>query len=188
MEGRHEEGIHREDDMRTEIAQKDLGICRACLGRVEAGEWASTEGGQTIHTGCASWRSENRVIGHTESSGFLFSESEDAAIERAKEILGVDRMVFDGPSAMQIDVPRLAGQLARVYSLMADGKYRTLEQIALATGCLETSASARLRDLRKTKFGRHTVIARPVDGVPLVYEYRLLLNEEKAIDERLNAA
>ncbi len=86
------QGVYREGRMRTEIATTDMGLCPACDLRMEAGEWVSREGGETIHTGCLSWRSENRVIGHTESSGFLFSESEDAAIERAKEVLGVDRI------------------------------------------------------------------------------------------------
>jgi len=174
--------------MRTEIAQTDLGLCPACSLRVEAGEWASREGGETIHTGCLSWRSENRVLTHSESGGFLFSESEDAAIERAKEVLGVDRMVFDGPSAMQIDVPRLAGQLVRVFELMKDGKHRTLSQIASASGCLETSASARLRDLRKAKFGGHEVVSRHSADLPGVFEYQLLLNKKKETDGRQRAA
>jgi hypothetical protein len=71
---------------------------------------------------------------------------------------------------------------------MKDGKYRTLRQIADATGCLETSASARLRDLRKPKFGAYSVDARRTECVGLVYEYRLLVNEEKETNERRNAA
>lgn len=164
--------------MRTEIAKSDLGLCGACGLRMEAGEWVSQQGGGTIHTGCLSWRSENRVVSHTESSGFLFSDSEQAVIEHAKEIVGVKSITFDGPSAMQVDLPRLAGQLVRVFELMRDGKYRTLSQIAVSIGCLETSASARLRDLRKARFGKHSVVSRQVEKSSGLYEYALTLNEE----------
>lgn len=54
---------------------------------------------------------------------------------------------------MQLDLVATSkpmnGQLRRVYELMSDGGKRTLREIARDTGCLETSASARLRDLRK---------------------------------------
>ena len=46
------------------------------------------------------------------------------------------------------DIPRLERQLEKVAGLMSDGQWRTLEQIAMATGAPESSASARLRDLR----------------------------------------
>jgi hypothetical protein len=155
---------------------------------MEAGEWVSTEGSQKIHTGCLSRRTENRVISHDETSGFLFSETAQEVIDKAKETLGVRQIAFDGLTAMQIDIPRLAGQLVKVFELMSDGKFRTLTQIANATGCLETSAGARLRDLRKARFGSHTVISRQVKGAALVYEYRLIVNERKEVDEQRNAA
>lgn len=50
------------------------------------------------------------------------------------------------------DHDRLATALGRVYQLMSDGQWRTLPEIAEACGCSEAGASARLRDLRKTKF------------------------------------
>jgi hypothetical protein len=121
-------------------------------------------------------------------SGFLFGDAENASIETAQEVLDVKRIQFDGATVLQIDTPRLAGQLARVFALMLDGKFRTLSQIAGVAGCLETSASARLRDLRKARFGSHTVVSRQVPGSPLLYEYRLIINERKEIDGRRNAA
>jgi hypothetical protein len=123
----------------------------------------------------------------TQSSGYLFGQPERAIIDHAREVTGAKTINFDGESIMQIDTARLAGQLARVYSLMVDGRYRTLSEIAVQTGCLETSASARLRDFRKAKFGGHTVLPRRVEGVQGLYEYKLVLNQ-KENDERRNAA
>ena len=62
-------------------------------------------------------------------------------------------MTFDGQTATAADTPRLNAQLQRVQSLMEGGSWRTLAQIATYTGDPESSISARLRDLRKTKFG-----------------------------------
>lgn len=54
----------------------------------------------------------------------------------------------------QYDRVRLSGLLAAVFNLMADGRWRTLAEIvaAIERGT-EASVSARLRDLRKQKFG-----------------------------------
>jgi hypothetical protein len=69
------------------------------------------------------------------------------------------------------DDKRLTGQIERVYSLMADGKWRTLKEIALATGDPEASVSAQLRHLRKERFGGHTVERQHIKRG--LYEYRL---------------
>lgn len=47
------------------------------------------------------------------------------------------------------DRERLGRQLCAVVELMADGKARTLQEIARETGFPEASISARLRDIRK---------------------------------------
>ena len=76
------------------------------------------------------------------------------------------------------DFIRLSGQLRKVYSLMSDGKWRTLRQISDICGGSEAAVSARLRDLRKVKYGVHTVLREHVgDGL---FMYRLLVNEEEA--------
>jgi hypothetical protein len=175
----------------AQIATKDLGNCAGCGTRVEVGEWFDPDRGAGIrHTGCKSWRGSGNVTRPNDypQSGFLFSNSDEVVIEHAKEVLNLKSISFDGPTAMQIDVPRLSLQLTRVFELMKDAKYRTLREIANLTGCLETSASARLRDLRKPKFGSHAVDARRAECAGLVYEYRLLVNQEKETDERRNAA
>ena len=65
--------------------------------------------------------------------------------------------MFDGKTYEPSDGPRLGVQLAQVASLMRDGQWRTLYEIAHATGCPTQSVSARLRDLRKPRFGGYTV-------------------------------
>lgn len=67
---------------------------------------------------------------------------------------------FDGREGYDesLDADRLRGQLKTVYDIMSDGKARTLQEIlALVGHGSETGISTRLRDLRKKKFGGHTV-------------------------------
>ena len=65
---------------------------------------------------------------------------------------------FDGETFdPALDHDRLTKQIGRVYDLMIDGKWRTLHQISEATGDPESSVSARLRDLRKDRFGGYQV-------------------------------
>ena len=55
------------------------------------------------------------------------------------------------------DARRLAGQHARVLAFMRDGWWHTLAEISERTGDPEASVSARLRDLRKPRFGSHVI-------------------------------
>lgn len=74
------------------------------------------------------------------------------------------------------DHARLTGQMARVSRLMRDGVWRTLGDIAAATGDPPQSISARLRDVRKAKFGGGTVERRRRDEAraPGLWEYRMV--------------
>lgn len=82
---------------------------------------------------------------------------------------------FDGDTFNQcLDGPRLTGQLYRVSSAVKDGRWRTLFEISSKTGDPEASVSARLRDLRKSRFGGFNVERRRIAGG--LYEYRLLGN------------
>ena len=75
----------------------------------------------------------------------------------------------------EYDDARLTGQLRRVYSLMIDGVWRTLQDISLATGDPQASASAQLRNLRKSRFGAHTVNKRSRgDRERGLFEYQLI--------------
>jgi len=68
---------------------------------------------------------------------------------------------FDGPAYdPTFDRARLTGQALRVWRCMADGRWRTLQEIADSTGDPESSVSAQLRHLRKKRFGEHTVLKR----------------------------
>jgi hypothetical protein len=81
-------------------------------------------------------------------------------------------MDFDGSTFNQPrDGGRLTEQFWRVRDLMMDGAWRTLAQIAEGTGAPLQSASARLRDLRKERFGSYTVERRYVANG--LYEYRV---------------
>jgi DNA-binding Lrp family transcriptional regulator len=69
------------------------------------------------------------------------------------------------------DRERLARQLRAVRVLMADGSGRTLREVSAAVGAPEASVSARLRDLRKARFGAYTVERRHVERG--LFEYRV---------------
>jgi len=74
------------------------------------------------------------------------------------DIFAVPDARFDGDDYVdERDRPRLSGQIQRIYNLMADGLWRTLEAISRATGDPPASVSAQLRHLRKKRFGGHTV-------------------------------
>lgn len=68
--------------------------------------------------------------------------------------------MFDGKTYTPSDGPRLGRQLAQVASLMRDGQWRTTQ-----------SVSARLRDLRKPRYGSHPVERRRVSAG--VFQYRV---------------
>lgn len=69
------------------------------------------------------------------------------------------------------DEVRLNWQAQRVFACVKDGRWWTLHDLAARTGCPEASVSARLRDLRKWKFGGMTVERRNQGGG--LWEYRV---------------
>jgi len=108
----------------------------------------------------------------------------DQATYKAWEESGGDPLVppgpdFDGETYDPAqDKLRLATQLDRVRELMRDGKWRTLAEISAAVSVPgapspEASTSARLRDLRKPKFGAYTVERRRVARARGLWEYRM---------------
>lgn len=79
---------------------------------------------------------------------------------------------FDGATfEPALDADRLTSQLRNVREWMCGGAWHTLRAIARGTGYPEASVSARLRDLRKPKFGGYAVERRRVTGG--IYEYRV---------------
>lgn len=86
-----------------------------------------------------------------------------------------EHTLFDGRTfEPHHDAIRLSGQLARVRDLMSDQRWRTLAEIVDAVGGSEAGVSARLRDLRKSRFGGFTVDRRR-RGAPSagLWEYRV---------------
>lgn len=74
------------------------------------------------------------------------------------------------------DYARLAGQQRAVWAVLTQfPRWWTLRELSVAVGASEASVSARLRDLRKPKYGGHTVERRRVTGG--LYEYRLIPRE-----------
>jgi hypothetical protein len=68
--------------------------------------------------------------------------------------------------------PRLKKQLVRVYDVLAEGVWLSLSDISVLADAPEASASARMRDLRKKKFGGFDLETRVLPHNN-VYEYRL---------------
>jgi hypothetical protein len=82
------------------------------------------------------------------------------------------RRAFDGSTYRpERDHERLRGQLLRVYQLMADGRWRTLDEIAARAGGSPAAVSARLRDLRKAKYGARLVERQHVGNG--LFQYRV---------------
>jgi|GEM_PF-3290259 len=92
--------------------------------------------------------------------------------------------LFDGDGDDEGDKKddRLATLVARVFFLMSDRHWRSLGDIGEKAGGSEASVSARLRDLRKPRFGGHTVERRLVGGG--LYAYRLQPSDLGLLDGR----
>jgi len=78
------------------------------------------------------------------------------------------------------DNRRIAKQHLRIFELMRDGEWRTLDDISMRTGDPAASVSAQLRHLRKERFGAHTVERKHLGHG--LYEYRLLVRAAEAAE------
>jgi uncharacterized membrane protein len=77
---------------------------------------------------------------------------------------------FDGKTYDEKrDKARLSTQLQRVLDVMRHGTSLTLSNIAAIVDAPESSVSARLRDLRKPKFGGHIITKRNIGGGTFIY-------------------
>lgn len=94
--------------------------------------------------------------------------------------------MFDGETyEPALDETRLLGQLGQVRRLVSDGEWHTLRELAAGARGSEAGISARLRDLRKEKFGSFTIERRRA-GAPSsgCFEYRMVLTAEKSGEAR----
>ena len=83
--------------------------------------------------------------------------------------------MFDGNTVTTEDTPRLTTLLDRVRFVMSDEGWRTLQEIRARAGGSEAGVSARLRDLRKEKFGGYRVERRRRgEHARGLHEYRVL--------------
>jgi biotin operon repressor len=70
-------------------------------------------------------------------------------------------MWFDGDTyEPEFDQERLATQMGRVWLALREGEWLSLREIADRVDAPEASVSARIRDLRKQRFGSHEVARR----------------------------
>ncbi len=87
-------------------------------------------------------------------------------------------MHFDGKTIREDpDAPiRLTTMLGRVLVELGDGEWHTIAQLQAVAGGMQTSISARLRDLRKPKFGARRVERKLLHNG--LYIYRLVVDED----------
>tara|TARA_R100000808_G_scaffold4752_3_gene15068 strand:+ start:12181 stop:12480 length:300 start_codon:yes stop_codon:yes gene_type:complete len=83
-------------------------------------------------------------------------------------------MSFDGVTFDErLDGDRLRKQWERVRDVMLDGRWHTLQEIGQRAGVRsDASVSARIRDLRKARFGGYAVDRERVEGGLWVYRLR----------------
>ena len=95
----------------------------------------------------------------------------------SKKPLNPSPAVFDGSTFNPYwDGERLGSQMERVSAFMMDGQWHDLHSVVNACGGTTASVSARIRDLRKAKFGRYTVESmRTGDPKSGVWQYRVLV-------------
>ena len=74
------------------------------------------------------------------------------------------------------DSARLGAEYKAVWDVMSDGLWHTLAELERRTGYPQGSISARTRDMRKKRFGSHTVERRYVSKG--LFEYRLIVNRK----------
>lgn len=78
---------------------------------------------------------------------------------------------FDGSTySPEYDRERLSGQLERVRAYMLAHDWVTLAELHTRVGGSEASVSARLRDLRKPRFGAYTVQRKRLEGGLFAYK------------------
>ena len=84
----------------------------------------------------------------------------------------------DGAYVHDRDHDRLASATKKVHAFMLDGQWHEIEEVSLATGYpLGSALTSRIRDMRKRRFGGHTVECEFVRRG--VHRYRVLIPVEE---------
>ncbi len=102
----------------------------------------------------------------------------DLEIVEVKPIKKPDCPHFDGEYDIKKDHLRLSAQFLAVEKFMLDYRWHTLQEISGALGFPEASVSARIRDLRKMRFGAYKVDTARSDPDSGLYLYRIIRPEE----------
>lgn len=90
---------------------------------------------------------------------------------------------FDGSTYHPVkDHIRLTGLLHRVFSVMSDGNWHRLSELANKCEGSETSVSARIRDMRKDKFGGFQVDRKRHATQKGLWLYRLVLEPQRELN------
>lgn len=86
------------------------------------------------------------------------------------------KMVFDGSDYLPSrDDARLTNQYNKIFDLMKDGVWRTLDEISKATDAPHASVSAQLRHCRQARNGGHFVNKKYLGSG--LFSYQLILNK-----------
>ena len=97
-------------------------------------------------------------------------------LQRQVDWLGGEPARFDGKTVdPAIDGDRLGRQMNAVFAAMKNGGWWTLRGLANVSAGTEAGVSARIRDLRKRRFGGYTVLRRRVRAG--LWEYRLVTKD-----------
>jgi hypothetical protein len=100
---------------------------------------------------------------------------EDRRRDRKRAGARARALAFDGKTFdPEKDQVRLGRQLEAVRAAMRGGAWRTLAELAVMVDAPEASVSARIRDLRKPKFGGLRVESRRRAGEDGLWEYCIL--------------
>ncbi len=104
----------------------------------------------------------------------------ELTIEKVRPLtIGERTCHFDGETyIILLDHERLSLQLDNVKTFMEDGYWHTLKQISQAVHASEASVSARLRDLRKQRFGFHRIDRQRTTPDGALFIYRLVSPDE----------
>lgn len=163
--------------MSAVIAKTAMGIC-SCGLPIDIGEYVLLRPGGAIHANCPerATSAENECAA-TEASGFLFNDPVQAEGERVKERVGAASLAIHGATySERHDKERLTKHLLAVFDLMKDSRWRSTASVAEAVGCQETTAHARMRQLRAIGHGVPKRWVKGVDGANGYFEYSLIVN------------
>lgn len=97
-----------------------------------------------------------------------------------EEVFPESGRAFDGATyEPKRDYVRLKGQMLRVFEIMKDGRWHTLSELSTKVEGSEAGVSARLRDLRKSRFGSRQIERDHVSHG--LFRYRMVLQDGPAI-------